>query len=631
MRFRTQLASLRFCPSGISARGTPRRPKAFRLHVEALDERTMPSTFTVTNLLDSGAGSLRAAVAAANANPGADAINFATTGTIGLTSGQLDITDSVTINGPGAGALTVSGNHASRVFGIAGNPTVTIADLTVADGFAWDGGGAIHNTGVLSVSNCSLSRNESVDYGGAIYNDGTLTVSNSTLSGNYILDTNGGGNIAYGGAIYMAAGTLFLNSSTLSNNTAIGGFSYYTDSESGILNAFVATDAYGGALYIAAGTVSIDHSTIAGNAASVYTSDPGYPPATSWGGGIYIGQFGALQVHDSILADNTADFAPDLRGFYGVTSLGNNLIGNTQGGSSFAATDLLNVNPQLGPLQDNGGPTRTMALLPGSPALDAGDSTGAPAYDQRGPGFPRVLGGAIDIGAVEGQTQPPPPALVISDVWLLEGNSGTTAFVFTVSLSAPSNQTVSVYYATADGSATAGSDYQSASGTLTIPAGQTTGTITVLVNGDRLGEPNETFFVNLSSATNAIIADGQGVGTILDDEPRISISDVTKKEGRKGQTTSFTFTVTLSSAYDQAVTMSFRTVNGTAKTSDNDYVAKTGTLTFAPGETTKTITIEVKGDSKKEADEDFYLDLSGLSGNALFTKSRGVGTILNDD
>ena len=99
----------------------------------------------------------------------------------------------------------------------------------------------------------------------------------------------------------------------------------------------------------------------------------------------------------------------------------------------------------------------------------------------------------------------------------------------------------------------------------------------------------------------------------------------------ESQATQFTFTVTFSAAYDQAVTMSFRTVDGTAKTSDNDYVAKTGTLTFAPGETTKIITIEVKGDSKKEADETFYLDLFGLSSNALFTKNRGLGTILNDD
>jgi hypothetical protein len=144
-------------------------------------------------------------------------------------------------------------------------------------------------------------------------------------------------------------------------------------------------------------------------------------------------------------------------------------------------------------------------------------------------------------------------------------------------------------------------------------------------------EPNETFVVNLSSPTNAVIADGQGVGTIRDDEPRISIGDVTKKEGNGKKTTLFTFTVTLSAAYDQAVTMSFQTVNGTATTSNGDYVAKTGTLTFAPGETSKTITIEVKSDNKREANETFYVDLFGLSGNSLFTKNRGVGTILNDD
>jgi hypothetical protein len=228
---------------------------------------------------------------------------------------------------------------------------------------------------------------------------------------------------------------------------------------------------------------------------------------------------------------------------------------------------------------------------------------------------------------------PPPgaPSIAITDATVIEGNTGTRAMTFTVSLSAAFNQPVTVGYATADGSATAGSDYQAASGTLTFAPGETSKAVTVLVNGDRLGEPNETFFVKLSGAANATIADGQGQGTILDDEPRISVSDVAKKEGGRGQTTLFVFTVTLSGAYDQPVTMSFRTVDGTAKTSDNDYVAKTGTLTFAPGETTKTITIVVNGDSKKEADETFYLDLFGNSSNSLVTKSRGIGTILNDD
>jgi hypothetical protein len=190
---------------------------------------------------------------------------------------------------------------------------------------------------------------------------------------------------------------------------------------------------------------------------------------------------------------------------------------------------------------------------------------------------------------------------------------------------------VTVYYSTANITATAGSDYTAASGAVIIPAGQLSRTFTVAVRGDRLVEPTETFAVNLSAATNATISDGQGIGTILDNEPRISIGDVSKKEGNGKSTTLFTFTVTLSAAYDQAVTVSYRTVNGTASTGNNDYIAKTGTLTFAPGETTKTITIEVRRDKKREANETFYVDLFDSSSNSLFTTSRGIGTILNDD
>jgi len=167
------------------------------------------------------------------------------------------------------------------------------------------------------------------------------------------------------------------------------------------------------------------------------------------------------------------------------------------------------------------------------------------------------------------------------------------------------------------------------SNTVTFAPGETSKTITVVVNGDRLGEGDEVFFVNLTNAVNGYITDAQGQGTIRDDEPLIFIGDVTMAEGKRGQTTLFTFTVTLFAAYDQPVTMSFRTVNGSA--TGGDYVAKTGTLTFAPGETSKSITIEVKGDSKRESNEYFYLDLFGNSSNSLFTKNRGIGTILNDD
>jgi hypothetical protein len=225
------------------------------------------------------------------------------------------------------------------------------------------------------------------------------------------------------------------------------------------------------------------------------------------------------------------------------------------------------------------------------------------------------------------------PTLSISDVSTPEGNTGTHAITFTVSLSAASNQPITVAYATANGTAAAGSDYQAASGTLTFAPGETTKTITVAVLGDLVYEPNETFAVNLSGATNATIADGNGLGTIVNDDtyvtPSISIGDVSKAEGRNGNTM-FTFTVTLSAPSTTTVTVNYSTANGMA-TALEDYTAASGTLTFAPGETTKTITIKVKGDRKREADETFFVNLFGASSNATILDTQGIGTILNDD
>src|SRR5262249_30242764 len=142
------------------------------------------------------------------------------------------------------------------------------------------------------------------------------------------------------------------------------------------------------------GLLSITNSTIAGNTAGTM-----FPHS---GGGIFFAAGGSeVSIRDTIIAGNAGSNGPDLYGALG--SPGHNLFGNTQGGSGFDATDLLNVDPMLGPLQDNGGPTQTMALLPGSPAIDAGDNTGAPDWDQRGPGFPRIVNGVIDIGAFEVQ------------------------------------------------------------------------------------------------------------------------------------------------------------------------------------------------------------------------------------
>jgi hypothetical protein len=215
---------------------------------------------------------------------------------------------------------------------------------------------------------------------------------------------------------------------------------------------------------------------------------------------------------------------------------------------------------------------------------------------------------------------------------VVEGNSGTKSMTFTVTLSAAYDAPVTVVYATADGSATlAGGDYQSKTATLTFNPGQPlTQNFTVLINGDRLGESDEYLSVNLTDATNASIGGGTGYGTIQDDEPRISISNASVKEGNSG-TKLVTFTVRLSAAYDQAVTASYATHDDSATVADNDYIATSGMLTFAAGQTTKTFTVTIRGDKKRETDESFYVLLSGASSNALISNAYGWFTIINDD
>ena len=222
-----------------------------------------------------------------------------------------------------------------------------------------------------------------------------------------------------------------------------------------------------------------------------------------------------------------------------------------------------------------------------------------------------------------------PSSLTINNVSIVEGNSGTTNAVFTVTLTPASPVSVTVDYATADGSATAGSDYLATTGTVTFPAGTTTQMIAVAVNGDTTIEPDETFFVNLSDATNAVIGAGRGKATIMNDDfPALKISDVTVVEGNSG-TTNAVFTVTLTPASPVSVTVKYATANGTA-TAGSDYVATTGTLTFPAGTTTRTITVSVLGDTAVEPDETFVVNLSGAT-NATIADAQGVGTIANDD
>ncbi|PPU51845.1 autotransporter outer membrane beta-barrel domain-containing protein [Xanthomonas arboricola] len=227
---------------------------------------------------------------------------------------------------------------------------------------------------------------------------------------------------------------------------------------------------------------------------------------------------------------------------------------------------------------------------------------------------------------------PNQPTLSINNVSVNEGNAGTTNATFTVSLSQPAGTGgVSFDIATADGTATAGVDYVASSLTgQTIPAGSSSATFTVLVNGDTLSEPNETFFVNVSNVTGASVGDGQGQGTIVNDDalPALSIDDVSVNEGNSGTTTA-TFTVSLSAASGQTVSVNYITADGTA-TAGSDYSARSGTLTFAPGVTAQGVAITVNGDTAVEPNETFSVGLSGAS-NASIARATGTGTIVNDD
>ncbi|MFL6334996.1 MAG: Calx-beta domain-containing protein [Pyrinomonadaceae bacterium] len=223
------------------------------------------------------------------------------------------------------------------------------------------------------------------------------------------------------------------------------------------------------------------------------------------------------------------------------------------------------------------------------------------------------------------------PSISVNDVTVLEGNAGTANATFAVTLSAPSGRTVTVNYATSDGTATAGSDYTAVtSNTLTFNPGETSKSVTVAVVGDTLDEPNETFNVNLSSPTNASVNDGVGVGTITDDDaaPIVSVgSAAAVTEGDTG-TTNATFEVTLSAASALTATVNFATAAGTANVSD--FTAASGTLTFNPGETSKSVSVAVLGDTVDEANETFNLIISSPT-NATLGASTGSATIIDDD
>ena len=226
------------------------------------------------------------------------------------------------------------------------------------------------------------------------------------------------------------------------------------------------------------------------------------------------------------------------------------------------------------------------------------------------------------------------PKFSVADASATEGDTGSVNMTFTVTLSGAGNSQYTVDYASSDGTATAGTDYTAVSGTLTFAAGTTSRTLTVSVTGDTANEVNETLTVTLSNpSAGAGIATATGTGTITDnDTPGFSINSPSVDEG-DSSTVSLTFTVTLSPAPATQATVNYASSDGTTNgaTAGTDYTAVSGTLTFAAGITTQTITVSVSGDTTHEADETVVITLSGASTGTNIATATGTGTITNDD
>ncbi|MEO7539612.1 MAG: delta-60 repeat domain-containing protein, partial [Pyrinomonadaceae bacterium] len=331
------------------------------------------SVITVTNTNDSGAGSLRQAIA--DATP-VSTINFdpnvfATPRTITLTSGQLVIDKNLTIQGPGANLLSISGNNAPMAFSVNDGVMATLGGMTIRDAYA---GSGIRNAGNLSVNNLIVYGNGS----GGIANLGNLTINNSTINGNaanYQFYATG-----KGGGIFNGLGTLAITNSTIADNIARDGGGIYNLGTTLISNCTISGnltsydingDTESGGGIWTNGTLIVTNSTISNNIAEWFYDSGRYSGGISSYGG-------TETLRNSIVAGNSGCCVTPMVDIIGVIDLAShNLIGDaaSSGGITNGVNgNIVGVNPLLGPLQNNGGPTMTHALLSGSPAINAGDN-----------------------------------------------------------------------------------------------------------------------------------------------------------------------------------------------------------------------------------------------------------------
>lgn len=405
---------------------------------ESLESRQLMATFTVSNLADAGAGSLRQAIADADQAAGSDVVAFdpgLAGGTIALTSGQLEVQDDLTINGPSASnRLTISGSSASRILHVATGISLTARDLVLTAGLAsGSSGGAVLSEGDLSLDNVGVT-SSSAKYGGGIAVSGSLSMSRSLV-------TNNSASLDGGGIIVLEGGSAFISETTIEVNAASGGGGGVFEKagasltiESSTLNLNSAAGD-GGGIFSLASSATIRNSTVAQNSAGKWGGGIGRwtnswadvmtvanctvadntansdADGTGVGGGIHP-VHGTWIVKSTLVAGNVNgagstpdDAAPVGEGFNGNAVVENSLFGDasTSGGiTNGQSGNIVGVDPRLVAIGDHGGPTWTYSLSATSPAIGAGSNPLGLTTDQRGGPFSR--GTAVDIGSYQRQT-----------------------------------------------------------------------------------------------------------------------------------------------------------------------------------------------------------------------------------
>jgi predicted outer membrane repeat protein len=574
-----------------------------RACLESLESRLLLATFPVTTTDDGGVGSLRQAIIDANANPGADMVTIPA-GTYTLTiagadedaglTGDLDITQNLTIVGDGADVTIIDGNGLDRIFDIHGGVTVNISGVTIRGGevaTGLGGGGGIRSVGNLTLEDVIVTNNMAAHDGGGIHSTGNIMLLSSTVSGNEVTVVRHGGGVyaagtaslinttvndnashGRGGGVFgedgstltitnstirenVAAGegggirgpNITIQVSTISGNTGISGggirsTGQVTITDSTLSDNSVSLDG-GGAMIN--GTLNLDRVTVNGNNAlnrggglfvqgnAIVTNSTISGNSTGGlGGGIFMDQ-GTLRnvtitgntaggrgggvsattgaIQNSLIALNTSAIGPDYEGT--LNSGGHNLIGDSSDATITGNTtgNIIGADPRIGPLANNGGPTFTHALRPGSPAIAAANTGAAPATDQRGVARPQ--GPAADIGAFEAAL--PFIAFAAPTVSVLESEGQV---IVTVNRTGDADADFSVDFATEDDTAVAGRDYTATSGTLAFAPGVMSQQIVVPILATEEIEAPRRFRVVLSAPEDVHIAgESAAIVSIVDD------------------------------------------------------------------------------------------------------------------